>query len=184
MVNEIQPPAPGRDDWFAKMWSAMNMPLRAGMSTPLVVAGKPIGLVGVTSTRAPFTEADLHLLQVVADRVAPAIERGRLLESVRAGRERQNVLSRRLLTAQEEERRRIAVELHDDLGQVLTAVKINLESLERVAGATPAPAQLKSAIGCVDEAMQRVRDLALDLRPSVLDLHRVTWPPSPSRRRW
>ncbi len=169
MVNEIQPPAPGRHDWFAKMWTAMGMPLRAAMSTPLVVAGKPIGLVGVTSTRAPFTEADLHLLQVVADRVAPAIERGRLLESVRAGRERQNVLSRRLLTAQEEERRRIAVELHDDLGQVLTAVKINLESLERAAGATPAPAQLKSAIGCVDEAMQRVRDLALDLRPSVLD---------------
>jgi PAS domain S-box-containing protein len=169
MVNEIQPPAPGRDDWFAKIWTAMGMPLRAGMSTPLVVAGKPIGLVGVTSTRAPFTEADLHLLQVVADRVAPAIERGRLLERVRAGRERQNVLSRRLLTAQEEERRRIAVELHDDLGQVLTAVKINLESLERLAGATPAPAQLKSAIGCVDEAMQRVRDLALDLRPSVLD---------------
>jgi PAS domain S-box-containing protein len=57
LVNDVQPPAPGQNDWYAKAWSALNMPLRAGMSTPLVVEGKPIGIVGVTSTRAPFTEA-------------------------------------------------------------------------------------------------------------------------------
>jgi signal transduction histidine kinase len=73
----------------------------------------------------------------VADRTAPAVERARLLEKVRDGRERQKALSRRLLTAHEQERRRLAVELHDELGQVLTAVKINLESLAR-SGAAPA----------------------------------------------
>jgi len=169
LSNEIEPPAPGRDDWYAKAWAAMSMPLRAGMSTPLLVEGKPIGIVGVTSTRAPFTEDDLHLLQVVADRVAPAIERGRLGETVRAGREQLKALSRRLLTAQEEERRRLAVELHDELGQVLTAVKINLASLERQSEAPTTPAHLRDAIASVDRAMERVRDLALDLRPSVLD---------------
>jgi len=169
LVNDIQPPAPGRDDWYAKSWQALDMPLRAGMSTPLLVEGKPIGIVGVTSTHVPFTEDDLHLLQVVADRVAPAIERGRLAETVRAGREQLKALSRRLLTAQEEERRRLAVELHDELGQVLTAVKINLASLERLSGAAAAPAHLRDAIASVDRAMETVRDLALDLRPSVLD---------------
>jgi signal transduction histidine kinase len=116
-----------------------------------------------------FAEDDLRLLQVVADRVAPAVERGRLIETVRAGREQLRALSRRLLTAQEEERRRLAVELHDELGQVLTAVKISLGSLARESGASAAPAHLNDATASVDRAMERVRDLALDLRPSLLD---------------
>jgi PAS domain S-box-containing protein len=169
LTNDVEPPTPGREDWYEKVWSGLNMPLRAAMSTPLLVEGKPIGLVGVTSTGARFTEDDLHLLQVVADRVAPAIERGRLDEAVRAGREQLKALSRRLLSAQEEERRRLAVELHDELGQVLTAVKINLASLQRQSAATLAPAHLRDAIASVDRAMETVRDLALDLRPSVLD---------------
>jgi PAS domain S-box-containing protein len=160
-------PAPERDDAYGRAWSALNTSLRAGMTTPLLVEGKAIGIVGVASSNESFTEDELHLLQVVADRVAPAIERGRLDETVRAGREQLKTLSRRLLSAREAEHRRLAVELHDELGQVLTAVKINLAFLERQSGA--APAHLKDAIASVDGAMERVRDLALDLRPSVLD---------------
>jgi len=142
---------------------------RSVMGAPLRIGDKVVGVVAVNSAHPRrFTEEELKLLLLVADRAAPAVERARLLEKVRAGRERQKALSRRLLTAQEEERRRLAVELHDELGQVLTAVKINLESLAR-SGAAPAPAHLRDAIGSVDHAMQRVRDLALDLRPSVLD---------------
>jgi signal transduction histidine kinase len=140
------------------------------LGTPLQVEGRVIGVVSVASARPRrFTEEDLRLLQVVADRVAPAIERGRLNETVRAGREQLQALSRRLLTAQEEERRRLAVELHDELGQVLTAVKISLGSLAREGGASAAPAHLRDATASVDRAMERVRDLALDLRPSSLD---------------
>jgi signal transduction histidine kinase len=81
--------------------------------------------------------------------------------------ERLSVLSRRLLTAQEEERRRVARELHDELGQILTAVKINLESL--ALSDPSATLRLADATRSVDHAMDRVRDIALDLRPSVLD---------------
>jgi signal transduction histidine kinase len=167
MTNDVQPPPAGSNNWLAKVWSAMNMPLRSGMSVPLIVDGTPIGVVGVTSTRTPFTDDDLYLLKVVADRVAPAIERGLLSESLRASRDRLETMSRRLLTAGEEERRRIAVELHDDLGQLLTAAKINMQSAERRDEA--APSDLADAIACIDQALKRVRDLALDLRPSVLD---------------
>jgi PAS domain S-box-containing protein len=167
VTNDVQAPSPGNDDWWAKLWAAMNMPLRAGMSVPLIVDGTPIGVVGVTSTRTPFTNDDLYLLQVVAERVAPAIERALLGETVRASRDRLEAMSRRLLTAGEEERRRVAVELHDDLGQLLTAAKINVQSAERRAGASGA--HLAEALTCIDQALQRVRDLALDLRPSVLD---------------
>jgi signal transduction histidine kinase len=129
-----------------------------------------VGVVVVSSKRARrFSAEELQLMGLVADRVAPAIEMARLVERVRGGRERQRVLARRLFKAQEEERRRLAVELHDELGQVLTAVKINLGSLERAVDKTVPPHQLRDAIASVDQAMQRVRDLALDLRPSVLD---------------
>jgi PAS domain S-box-containing protein len=150
--------------------SAVRAITRSVMGAPLRVGHKVVGVVTVISTRPRrFTEQELKLLLLVADRAAPAVERARLLETVRAGRERVRLMSHRLLTAQEEERRRLAVELHDELGQVLTAVKINLASLARQSGAAPTPAHLRDAIDSVDHAMQRVRNLALDLRPSVLD---------------
>ncbi len=149
-----------REEMLARTRSVMGAPLRVG--------NKVVGVVSVTSAQPRrFTEEELKLLLLVADRAAPAVEQARLLEQVRAGRERQKTLSRRLLAAQEEERRRLAVELHDELGQVLTAVKINLASLERLPGA--ASAHLKDTIASMDQAMERIRDLALDLRPSVLD---------------
>jgi signal transduction histidine kinase len=143
---------------------------RSVMGAPLRIGGKVVGVVSVVSERPRhFTEEELRLLLLVADRAAPAVELAGLLERLQAGQQVQKTLSRRLLTAHEEERRRLAVELHDELGQVLTAVKINLGSLERLAGATLPASYLKDAIASVDRAMQGVRDLALDLRPSVLD---------------
>ena len=140
------------------------------MGAPFRIDDFVAGVVMVSSMqRRPFTEEDLRLLSLASDRVGPAIERGRLIEQIRNGIERQKTLSRRLLTAQEEERRRLAVELHDELGQVLTAVKINLESLARGPAVPPTPAVLAPMVRSVDEALQRVKDIALDLRPSVLD---------------
>jgi signal transduction histidine kinase len=142
----------------------------SAMGAPFRVAGKVAGVVMATSVLPRhFTGEELKLLALAADRVAPAIERGRLIAKIRSGLERQRRLSHRLLTAQEEERRRLAVELHDELGQVLTAVKINLESLERANGRSAPPIAMSAVIRSVDEALQRVRDIALDLRPSVLD---------------
>jgi signal transduction histidine kinase len=68
-------------------------------------------------------------------------------------------LTRLLLTAQEEERRRIARELHDEAGQILTAVKIDLDLAGR-----------KESAGLVGRAIAQMRDLSNLLRPEVLDL--------------
>jgi PAS domain S-box-containing protein len=145
-------------------------PTNAVAGAPLHIGKRVIGVVTVaTNLPRRFTEEDLELLMLVADRVAPAIERARLVEATQAAHERLGALSGRLLRAQEEERRRVAGELHDELGQVLTAVKINLESLRRLPAGSPASPLLGDAISSVDQAMQKVRDIALDLRPSVLD---------------
>ena len=142
---------------------------RSVIGAPLQAGNKIVGVVTAASPQPHhFNDDDLKLLLLVADRVAPAIERARLVETVHAGRERLKALSARLLTVQEEERRRIAVELHDELGQVLTAVKINLQTVGRKLD-LQFRSDLTDAVASVDQAMERVRDLALDLRPAVLD---------------
>ncbi|HKC24416.1 MAG TPA: ATP-binding protein, partial [Thermoanaerobaculia bacterium] len=123
--------------------------------------------VSVASTRTPFSDDDLELLQIVAERIGPVIARGRVVERLTAAQRRLAQLSRRLLNAQEEERRRVARELHDELGQVLTAVKINLESLQ--GSGTLSASDLRDAVKSVDEAVTSVHELALELRPSILD---------------
>ena len=74
--------------------------------------------------------------------------------------------SRRLIETQESERKHIARELHDEIGQVLTAVRINLEGLEQQCKAT---AEIRDGIRAIDEALTKVRDLSFELRPSLLD---------------
>jgi PAS domain S-box-containing protein len=82
--------------------------------------------------------------------------------------ERLKFLSRRLMEVQETERRNIALELHDEIGQVLTGLKLTLEMSARL------PAEelgngLAEARVLVNELMARVRKLSLDLRPAMLD---------------
>jgi signal transduction histidine kinase len=74
-----------------------------------------------------------------------------------------------LIEAQESERKHIARELHDEIGQLLTAVKINLQGLEQSCADSKIENQIKEDICVVDEALKRARDLSFELRPSLLD---------------
>lgn len=76
-------------------------------------------------------------------------------------------LRRKLVEVQEEERRNIARDLHDEIGQVLTGLKLLLEASD----GAPSGAEVgrRQAIDLVDDLMRKVRDLSLDLRPSMLD---------------
>lgn len=78
-------------------------------------------------------------------------------------------ISRRLLEMLENERHRIARELHDEIGQALTAVKIDLEMAATIGELPKLRAHLAESLAIVDRALQQVRNLSLDLRPSILD---------------
>ncbi|CAN5671687.1 hypothetical protein BH18ACI4_BH18ACI4_28000 [soil metagenome] len=82
--------------------------------------------------------------------------------------ERLKFLSRRLMEVQEAERRKIALELHDEIGQVLTGLKLSLEIGSRLP-ASEVGASLDQARALVNDLMARVRKLSLDLRPAMLD---------------
>jgi PAS domain S-box-containing protein len=90
---------------------------------------------------------------------------GRLKES----RQRLQVLSRRLVEAQETERRHIARELHDEVGQALTAAEMNLQALLESPGTDALAPRLKESLELVDRVLEQVHDLSLNLRPSMLD---------------
>jgi PAS domain S-box-containing protein len=79
------------------------------------------------------------------------------------------MFSRQLIEAQEDERRRISRELHDQIGQILTAVKMNLYTVQEFCKTSEAGSYVKDNIEAVDEALRLVRDLSVELRPSVLD---------------
>jgi signal transduction histidine kinase len=79
------------------------------------------------------------------------------------------MFSRQLIEAQEDERRRISRELHDQIGQILTAVKMNLYTVHQLCKVSEAGPYVKDNIDAVDEALRLVRDLSVDLRPPVLD---------------
>jgi PAS domain S-box-containing protein len=144
--------------------------VRSLAAAPLLVEGKSVGVIYVgTFSPRRFAEEDVRLLEVVAYATASAIDRARLFEQVRAGRERLRLLSQRLIEAQETERRHIARELHDEIGQAFTAIKLSLQAAQGVAQAPALAAQLEESIQMVAQAQQRVRDLSLDLRPSLLD---------------
>jgi signal transduction histidine kinase len=83
--------------------------------------------------------------------------------------ERLQVLSRRLLEVQETERRHVALELHDEVGQLLTGLKINLELIRQAAGEDPLAGRLQDSLEIVAMAQERVRKLSAELRPSILD---------------
>src|SRR5438270_5925369 len=95
-------------------------------------------------------------------------KRKRAEEELLASRQRLQALSRQLLAGQEIERRRLARELHDEIGQVLTVVSIHLQGLKAVCGGEAA-ARLDESMATVARAIEQVRDLSLSLRPALLD---------------
>jgi PAS domain S-box-containing protein len=87
----------------------------------------------------------------------------------RAQREQLWALSQRLLEVQETERRYLARELHDELGQILTATKLSLQAVQRTRTISSARNMLKDGLALLDQCLRQVRSLSLELRPSLLD---------------
>lgn len=90
-------------------------------------------------------------------------------EELQASRERLANLSRKLIDAQETERRQVARDLHDEIGQVLTAVSLSLHHLKEVCDTSTAP-DIDGSLNLVSHAMSQVRELSLNLRPPMLDV--------------
>lgn len=99
-------------------------------------------------------------------------ERKRTDEMLKQSEVKLRVLSSQILASQEQERKRVAMELHDGIGQSLTAIKFSVEnSLEQMekAGTGDLPSSLGNVVPMIQGTIEEVRKIAMDLRPSSLD---------------
>ncbi len=151
------------DDPEVDQEEARRMGVRTGLYVPLVARGRAIGIVAIhdkLGDHARFTAADMRLAEIFASRAAVAVDL-----SERVARD----TLRRVVEAQELERRRLARELHDETGQALTSILLGLKTI-RAAKTTEEAAQAEAALrDLVVQALQDVRGLAVELRPSALD---------------
>jgi signal transduction histidine kinase len=104
--------------------------LKAFICVPLRAKDSVLGVLNVAS-RVPrrFTNNDMHLLYAIGDQLGIAIEHAMLYDRLRKARERLRKLARQNLVAEEEERRRLARELHDETSQSLSGIALQLQAL-------------------------------------------------------
>ena len=110
----------------------------------------------------------LALLKGLANQATISITNASLFEQVHHGREYQKALSARLVEIQEIERRHIARELHDQIGQVLTGLQFMLESSKNQTGETKIN-KINEAQETVSGLIEQIREMSLSLRPAMLD---------------
>jgi two-component system, NarL family, sensor histidine kinase DevS len=151
------------DDPEVEQEAARRLGARSALYVPLLVRDEAIGVLVAhdkAGSETRFADADLRLAEIFAGRAAVAVE---LRQRVA------RVALERVLSAQEDERRRLARELHDETGQALTSILLGLRGLEEAKD----PETLRAAVGEVRElvrsTLQDVRQLAVELRPTALD---------------
>ncbi|HUJ93095.1 MAG TPA: GAF domain-containing protein [Gaiellaceae bacterium] len=143
--------------------SARRLGARTSLYVPLVVRDAAMGVIAAHDKQGVdprFTDDDVRIAEIFAGRAAVAVEL-----SQRVARD----ALQRVVTAQELERRRLARELHDETGQALTSILLSLSALEEVHDERELHAAVAEVRELVRSTLQDVRQLAVELRPKVLD---------------
>ena len=118
----------------------------------------------------PGSGDDARIAELLAAQAALAVDNARLHEQALAAKGRLQTMSRRLVEAQERERRHIARELHDEAGQALASLRFGLRQLENEASeGGNVPARVAELLRTTDAVIDGLHRLAADLRPASLD---------------
>ncbi len=141
-------------------------------SVPLIAQDQTVGILNLLlpAGRA-FSDEELNMLESIGHELAITVQRARLFEQVRDQEHTRRRLLQRLLVAQEDERRRIAQDLHDHAGQMMTALIIQLAQLASKAeeDGTAVAAPLQRLHDLAQQGLDELRKLVYELRPSILD---------------
>lgn len=143
-----------------------------GIHAPIRVAGRPTGRLELAylpgSLNAPlphFLEEEKRLLRIVANRIADIVRIKEAEQQVQSYQDQLRSLASQLATAQEQERRSIAIFLHDRIGQSLVLARLGVQSLR---ASTGAPAELQHLDALLEETLRDVRSLTFEVSPPVL----------------
>jgi signal transduction histidine kinase len=170
--------APRTDPRFQEIeWDAS---VKSILCVPLMVKGSMIGVLTVYNKQesSGFTSDDQRLLAIVASQSAQVVENARLterehtmaIEHTKHERKAQQDFARRLIDSQEQERKRIAAELHDSIGQNLLIIKNRaVLGSESCPSESPAQKELETISILSSEAIDEVRAISYNLHPYQLD---------------
>lgn len=149
--------------------------LRGFICAPINSKDKVVGVINIAS-RMPgkFTQDDLYLLNSIGCQIGAAIEQAKLYRKLAVAAERYQVLLRHALTAQENERKRIARELHDETSQALTSLTLQLQAIiQKVEMGIEDPTDLLERLRAAHKhtvyATAEIVKLMKELRPTLLD---------------
>ena len=163
--------SPNQQVWTSDRTSTDPDDFQAFAIIPLIFSDEIIGALKVLSGDRQFFSAErLPLMQSFANLAAVAIQNTWLLSEVQSSNKQLHALSQRLLQAQEDERLHLSREIHDESGQLLAALSVQLGLLEREAGGDEIVARsMKDLKRTASELQAKLHQLAVDLRPASLD---------------
>ncbi len=145
--------------------------IRNWLGVPMVVGDKAIGLLVMGNCEPEiYTSKHIRIAEGIVTQASVAIQNAWLFEQVRAGHERLQSLSRRLVEVQESERRYVARELHDEASQALTALIFGLSHLEQeIFKPQTLRLRITELKQLTEKILEELHNLAVDLRPASLD---------------
>jgi signal transduction histidine kinase len=151
----------------------VNTPMAAAKSlwgVPLKSEGKTIGVVLIGFPKPyEWMPTERELIRAIADRSSLAIHRARMTSALRERETRIAELSSHLLQVQEEERKRLSRELHDETGQALMVIRLYLGMLESTLRTSASKSKVKETLETVDKAIVGIRRIIGRLSPLVLE---------------
>lgn len=140
------------------------------LTLPITAGEQQLGVVNLLCTdEQRLSTDDLDLLSAISAQISEVVANAWLRLKLAEKEEARQYLLESLVEAQEEERRRLARELHDGAGQMLTSLLVRLKMLEQQAAGAPVQQGLAATQELVAATIEQVRDLSYRLRPAALE---------------
>ncbi|GAH15213.1 unnamed protein product, partial [marine sediment metagenome] len=144
------------------------------LSIPLVTREKVIGLINSVKVAkgARFSAGSLEFLSILAKQAAVAIENANLFRSVEKQRQQLEKLIEKATLTQENERKRVAIEIHDSIGQQIVGVLYRIQAFDFLLSAssfTEAQAEVNEIKGILEKTLSELRRVLAGLYPLTLD---------------
>ncbi len=157
----------------AASWEAIKK-LEGQLFVPLKSGGKLVGVLvlGPRSSGAPYTQEEVGILATVTNQAAVAFENAKALDSLEKEQRRVLLLLSRTVLAQEDERKRISMELHDSVAQWLVGASYRIQNVQKLLGEyadSETVRELSDIESTVDQSLKELRRVMAGLHPPALD---------------